>query len=149
MPQPRSGVCQAYVSPARGLLLHRKRLCECLGVHVCEPAVSVSMFLLPDEEKRRMPQRSPRCRVGHFDFSEEVVGRVHLSAPRWFLYHYFLFVFEVVLDILIFSLSFFSACLDRCFRMIASLVDCNINCFQKENVSLAIAMDCYCKICVP
>nr|XP_046263381.1 cAMP-specific 3',5'-cyclic phosphodiesterase 4B-like isoform X4 [Scatophagus argus] len=30
-----------------------------------------------------MPRRSPRCRVGHFDFSEEVVSRAHLSAPSF------------------------------------------------------------------
>lgn len=44
-------------------------------------------FLLPDEEagggrERRMPRRSPRCRARHFDFSDEVVSRAHLSAPR-------------------------------------------------------------------
>ncbi|XP_028987628.1 cAMP-specific 3',5'-cyclic phosphodiesterase 4B-like isoform X2 [Betta splendens] len=33
--------------------------------------------------ERRMVRRSPRCRVGHFDFSEEVVGRAHLSAPSF------------------------------------------------------------------
>ncbi|XP_041658350.1 cAMP-specific 3',5'-cyclic phosphodiesterase 4B-like isoform X2 [Cheilinus undulatus] len=30
-----------------------------------------------------MPRRSPRCRAGHFDFSEEVVNREHLSAPSF------------------------------------------------------------------
>lgn len=54
-------------------------VCECM----CMSEQSrYRCFLLPDEEKRRMPQRSPRCRVGHFDFSEEVVGKAHLSAPR-------------------------------------------------------------------
>ncbi|XP_034558690.1 cAMP-specific 3',5'-cyclic phosphodiesterase 4B-like isoform X2 [Notolabrus celidotus] len=30
-----------------------------------------------------MPRRSPRCRAGHFDFSEDVVNREHLSAPSF------------------------------------------------------------------
>ncbi|CAI5641853.1 cAMP-specific 3',5'-cyclic phosphodiesterase 4B isoform X2 [Oreochromis niloticus] len=30
-----------------------------------------------------MFRRSPRCRAGHFDFSEEVVNRAHLSAPSF------------------------------------------------------------------
>ncbi|KAG7227275.1 hypothetical protein INR49_000279 [Caranx melampygus] len=33
--------------------------------------------------ERRMIRRSPRCRAGHFDFSEEVISGAHLSAPSF------------------------------------------------------------------
>lgn len=77
--------------------LVRHVACCCTGsVGVCVPACMSERprfrcFLLPDEERgggreRRMPRRSPRCKGGHFDFSEEVVSRAHLSAPRWFLF---------------------------------------------------------------
>lgn len=47
---------------------------------VCERAASASVRV---EGGRRMPRRSPRCRAGHFDFSEEVVTGARLAAPGW------------------------------------------------------------------
>lgn len=95
---------KAYVSPAaRGL--HRNRVCQCVNLYAClREQPQFRCFLLPDEEggggmERRMPRKSPRCRVGHFDFSEEVVSRAHLSAPRW--------LFKVVFEIFISFSSLF------------------------------------------
>lgn len=88
---------KASVRPAaRGL--YRKRVCQCVNLYAClSEQPQFRCFLLPNEGgggiERRMPRKSPRCRVGHFDFSEEVVSRAHLSAPRWL----FKVVFEIFL----------------------------------------------------
>lgn len=63
--------------------------CECACVRERTQCLSVAWW----QRERRMPRRSPRCRAGHFDFSEDAVSRAHLSAPRWFFFCTYFSVF--------------------------------------------------------
>lgn len=63
---------------------------------VCERTASASVhFTAWWGGDRGMPRRSPRCRVGHFDFSEEEVTGACLAPPGWFMS--FIFLFKVLL----------------------------------------------------
>lgn len=143
-PDRAGDVCQAYVS--------RHVACYCTesssdGVYefMCV-SEQPQCFLLPDEKERRMPRRSPRCRGGHFDFSEEVVSRAHLTAPRWFFFKHLSLKYclhlcsfsvwpwlSLFFGIFLSSLSCFSPVLLFWNNCISGPLQCDIKTFPKNN----------------